>query len=51
MSNRRKRGKNEQFMVFMIFARVPEELLGVEVSDHTLWAAKARKFGSWLFGL
>jgi hypothetical protein len=24
-------------MVFMVFARVPEELLGVEVSDRSLW--------------
>jgi hypothetical protein len=31
-------------MVFMVFARVPEELLGVEVSSRLLWEAKARKF-------
>jgi hypothetical protein len=37
-------------MVFMVFARVPEELLGVEVSDRTLWEAKARKFNGQ-FGL
>ena len=29
-------------MVFMVFAKVPEELLGVEVSSRTLWAAKGR---------
>lgn len=33
-------------MVFMVFARVPEELLGVEVSDRSLSTAVARKFGS-----
>ena len=31
-------------MVFMVFARVPEELLGVEVSSRTLWEALRRKF-------
>ena len=30
----------------MVFARVPEELLGVEVSSRSLWAAKRRKFDS-----
>jgi len=38
-------------MVFMVFATVPEELLGVEVTDRTLWAAKAPQFGYWQFGL
>ena len=32
-------------MVFMVFARVPEELLGVEVSDRSLSTALARKSG------
>jgi hypothetical protein len=32
-------------MVFMVFARVPEELLGVEVSSRTLWEALRRKLG------
>jgi hypothetical protein len=31
-------------MVFMVFARVPEELLGVEVSSRSLSTALARKF-------
>ena len=33
-------------MVFMVFARVAEELLEVEVSSRTLWEALRRKFDS-----
>jgi hypothetical protein len=31
-------------MVCMVFVRVPEELLGVEVSDRSLSTALAQKF-------